>query len=816
MKHRLNLVTSRAAIAAAGLMVLLWLSAINLAQTPKPAPASPAKTPAFPASAPDIWEAPLMPQPFEAAPLRPIAIPPWVAATPGVGYTLSVQRLEDRKRSIEAGVTISEMGFVDPLFVYYDSKFLKRRNPHVAPDGLTKEIAEYRRLGLKILAVYPPTLQGEIFENHPDWRRIGADTTQIPQVDMKKHPHGGMLCALGPYGDHMIEILAEILTKFDVDAFSFDGLHYAGVCYCQHCRADYRKQAGAQIPAVNMNDPAFRRYQHWADRRMEAMVTRMQARLKAIKPSVALITWSTNAGRFGHFRDIPRNMSARLNLLLDAPDQEFWMDESNRGASIVPAFGNAYMWAVTNHRVGFSEPYLMSHANPYGKDSFPDHEILRRVLLASTWGVHPSLAIAQPSVMKPGIFAALAELKKRREFLLHRRPMKWAAMLVSDNTRVFYGRDPGQVEERYLSHPLGFFRMAAEEHLPVTLINDWNLNEKDLAGYSVLILPNVASMDERQAAAVRQFVSAGGGLVATADTSLCDEFGDRRSSPLLADLLGIKPAPGPAGLPATLPAAPAKAERPELDVNFARNLDADYWLKRKNIFDLRLTGPELAAEPRLSRYVPAEGVLFKGPAAHVTPLAGARVLAHIQPRDAGGGGPGFAAPAVVYNTFGKGRSIYLAAGIDSAYYQYAFPYHRLLMKRAVELAAGAVLDQPVAPGGPGSAPLRLQAPMCVQAAFYEQQADGRGRLLIHLFNDINTVAGHAKPDDDIPLREETLPVHDLILSGNGPAPARVRLEPDGGPLAIRIIPAAGALPAGWQVTIPKLIVHAVVVIEPAP
>ena len=93
----------------------------------------------------------------------------------------------------------------------------------------------------------------------------------------------------------------------------------------------YRHDAAAEIPNTDMNDPAFRRYQHWADRRMEDLVRRMQTRLKGIKPDVALVTWTTNAGRFGHFLSIPRNMPARMNLLLDAPDQEFWLDETNRG-----------------------------------------------------------------------------------------------------------------------------------------------------------------------------------------------------------------------------------------------------------------------------------------------------------------------------------------------------------------------------------------------------------------------------------------------------------------------------------------------------
>ena len=44
-------------------------------------------------------------------------------------------------------------------------------------------------------------------------------TTAVPQIDMKKHPHGGLLCLLGPYGDFFIDVLAEILTRYpDVDA----------------------------------------------------------------------------------------------------------------------------------------------------------------------------------------------------------------------------------------------------------------------------------------------------------------------------------------------------------------------------------------------------------------------------------------------------------------------------------------------------------------------------------------------------------------------------------------------------------------------
>ena len=75
---------------------------------------------------------------------------------------------------------------------------------------------------------------------------------------------------------------------------------------------------------------------------------------------------------------------------------------------------------------------------------------------------------------------------------------------MSDNTRNFYGRSAGQVEERYLATVFGAFRAAVEEHLPVTVINDWNLTADDLAKYKVLILPNTACLDDAQVAAIER------------------------------------------------------------------------------------------------------------------------------------------------------------------------------------------------------------------------------------------------------------------------------------------------------------------------
>jgi hypothetical protein len=733
-----------------------------------------------------IWDDAVLKQPFDRGEFRPIKIPSWVQDTVGCGYTLSVMDGKARARAATHGVTISEMGFVDPFYAYYDSKLLKKRSPHVPGDRLEKDIAEYKKLGVRILAVYPPCLQSEVFADHPDWRRIATNTTDVPQVDLKKTPHGGMLCLLGPYGDFFIDVLAEILTKFpDVDAFSFDGLHYGGVCYCKHCRDGYRKDTGAEIPNVDMDDAAFRRYQHWADRRMEDLVRRMQTRLKAIKPEVALVTWTTNAGRFGHFLSIPRNMPARMNLLLDAPDQEFWLDETNRGATIVPAFANAYAWATTNHRVAFSEPYILSHGNPYGKDSFPPQEIQRRMMLALTYGASPSIAVAQPANLQQDLYDCLDEVQRRKPWLTHKVPEPWAALVMSDNTRNFYGRSAGKVEERYMAAVFGAFRAAVEEHIPLTVINDWNLASADLARYKVLILPNTACLDDTQVAAIDRFVRDGGGLVATLDTSLFDEFGTPRKNFALSDVLGVDYR--------GIPSAPANV-KDDIDINFAKAIGPDYWEKRKDVFDFKQDGSSFLNQGKMKTYVGDQPVTFKGAAVGVsTKGETTKVLGTLRVKS---GSDGVEMPGVLCRTHGKGRVVYFAAGFDSAYYLYSYPYQRLTLRHAIDWAA------------PEPPPIVVEAPMCVHSTLMRQTKDGADRLIVHLFSDLNTTANHALPVDDVPLREEVVPIQGIKISFNERYHIRrIRLEPAGKDLEVK------KTPKGTTVVVPRLDIHTMAVAE---
>ena len=79
---------------------------------------------------------------------------------------------------------------------------------------------------------------------------------------------------------------------------------------------------------------------------------------------------------------------------------------------------------------------------------------------------------------------------------------------------------------------------------------------------------------------------------------------------------------------------------------------------------------------------------------------------------------------------------------------------------------------------------------------------------VHLFSDLNTTAHHALPGDDVPLREEVVPIHDIrVKFGPDYRFRRIHLEPEGRNLEMQ------KTPEGVSVVVPRLDVHAMVVGE---
>ncbi len=78
-----------------------------------------------------------------------------------------------------------------------------------------------------------------------------------------------------------------------------------------------------------------------------------------------------------------------------------------------------------------------------------------------------------------------------------------------------------------------------EARIPFEMVHDRLLDEGHLGQFKTLILPNLAALSDEQCRQLQAFVERGGGLVATGETSLYDEWGTRRKDFGLAALLGV-------------------------------------------------------------------------------------------------------------------------------------------------------------------------------------------------------------------------------------------------------------------------------------
>jgi hypothetical protein len=119
------------------------------------------------------------------------------------------------------------------------------------------------------------------------------------------------------------------------------------------------------------------------------------------------------------------------------------------------------------------------------------------------------------------------------KYLRNERPLARVGLVYSQQTAWFR---PARTED----HTLGWYQALIEARIPFEMVHDRLLDDAHLSQFKTLILPAVAALSEAQCQDLRQFVARGGSVVATYETSLYDEWGEKRKDFGLADLFGIK------------------------------------------------------------------------------------------------------------------------------------------------------------------------------------------------------------------------------------------------------------------------------------
>jgi hypothetical protein len=154
------------------------------------------------------------------------------------------------------------------------------------------------------------------------------------------------------------------------------------------------------------------------------------------------------------------------------------------------------------------------------------------VAMAECLAFNQTLGYVGEDPLAPDMRRYLAFYRKNRELFVGTRDVANVAVLRS-HPSVTYHNARAQLSAILVEQAL------IQARVPFDLIFDGHL--KDLSKYRVLVLPDSECLSEEQLALVRRFVEAGGGLVATGQAGLYDEWRRLRGEPGLRGLVGQQP-----------------------------------------------------------------------------------------------------------------------------------------------------------------------------------------------------------------------------------------------------------------------------------
>ncbi len=402
-----------------------------------------------------------------------------------------------------------------------------------AGDAFGDLVAGCRKLNMVVIArTDPHAAHQDVCDRHPDWIAVNAEGQKIRHPVM---PELWITCALGPYNfDFMTSVTKEIVALYKVDGIFSNRWAGSGMCYCEHCRANFHAASGLDLPrTLNPHDPARRAYIGWREQRLFELWRLWDGEIRKLNPTACYIP---NSGG-GATSDLDMKTIGELAPILIADRQARsgvtppWANGKN-GKEYRSTMGPKPIAGMFS--VGVEEPYRW-------KDSVQSApEIRLWVLDGIANGLRPWFTKFAGSLNDRRWLPVVEDLYewhyRNERYLRNERPLARVAMVYSQQTARFYGAQ--QARQKVEDHTLGYYQALIEARIPFEMVHDRLLDAAHVDPFKVLIFPNIAALSTGQCAQIREYVQRGGSIVATHETSLYDEWGERRADFGLADLFG--------------------------------------------------------------------------------------------------------------------------------------------------------------------------------------------------------------------------------------------------------------------------------------
>jgi hypothetical protein len=577
----------------------------------------------------------------------------------------------------------------------------------------------------------------EFYIAHPDWFAVDANGKPYRAGDLY------ITCINGPYyNQHIPSVLREIIRLYHPEGFtdnSWSGLDRNTICYCENCKKNFLARTGKKIPGTrNWDDPSYREWIRWNyDRRLEIWdlnnrATRDEGGPDCIWAGMNSGSISDQCSRFRDYKEICRRADI---IMLDSQarnDAEGFQHNGNTGKLINGLLG----W---DKLIPESMAMYQAGKPTFRLSSKPEPEARMWIVEGMAGGIQPWWhhigAYHEDRRMYHTAEPLFKWHKANQDFLINRRPVASVGVVWSQQNMDFYGRDNTDIlVDLPWQGITGALIRARIPYLPVHADHI----DRDAAQFSLLVLPNLGVMTDDQIASVRRFVEKGGGLLATGESSLYNEWGDPRQDYGLGKLFG----------------AHVNEPRSNYDKNYLRKWAGDTlhtYLRLTPELRIQVDGPKNGTEQPVTgkRHSVLKGfdetdiLPYGGLLNRTLTDRGTEVLMTYippfpvyPPETAWMREPKTDIPGLILNSMpGGGRVAFMPADIDRQFGRYNLPDHGNLLANIIRWAAKD--DIPMAVEGKG----------LVDCHLYRQP----GRLVLHLVNLTSAGTWRQPVDELIPV-----------------------------------------------------------------
>ena len=316
-----------------------------------------------------------------------------------------------------------------------------------------------------------------------------------------------------------------LLAHLGIDGLMFDERHLPPTgCWGSALEDVWRGEMGEEPPpAVDDRDPRYRVYLDFKARRIEDTFLYWRNAVQARYPHVVFIVSTATIPAL-----TDREMTTRLARISDHPKNEYRLALSHALSKRVfrdhPTLApdnhvrQAVGWTVLRDASEGRPPHIWVKGVPNA-----DHAKAAAASLL-TFGCVANMDVDEQSLLgtlPPGpgktpidaLEAAFALGRDASPHLVDTEPLRWAAVHFAERARNHRDNNHRAAWEQVLWPMVGAFQVLSEEGLPVGVVNDHQLEQGELAGYRLLMIPDREHLTPSQTRVVADFAAAGGTVV---------------------------------------------------------------------------------------------------------------------------------------------------------------------------------------------------------------------------------------------------------------------------------------------------------------